>query len=129
MRALLPLPLLLAACATPVAMPVPVPAPADRIAAECRMLEAAQTETAARGLRAWPDILVGCPGHEGTANAMTLAQASAATRAANAARPPEAVRAMGARADMVYRRMITRGVPVTVAEAMAATPEFAAAVR
>jgi len=129
MRALLPLLLVLAACATPAALPVPAPAPVDRIAAECRMLERAQAETGARGLRAWPDVLVGCPGHEGAGNAMTLTQASDATRRANAARPPEAVRAMGERADMVFRRMITRGVPVVVAEAMVATPEFAAAIR
>jgi hypothetical protein len=129
MRTLLILPLLLSACAAPVAAPPAAPAPADRIAAECRLLERAQAETTARGLRAWPDVLVGCPEHDGLGNAMTLAQASEATRRANAARPPEAVQARGARADMVYRRMITRGVPVGVAEAMAATPEFAAAVR
>jgi hypothetical protein len=124
-RAFLPLPLVLAACATP----VDVPAPMDRVAAECRLLEVAHAETEARGLRAWPDVLVGCPGHEGEQNAMTLAQASDATRAANAATAPQAVRALGARADVVFRRMITRGVPVAVAEAMVATPEFAAAAR
>jgi hypothetical protein len=135
MRALLALPLVLAACATPQAMPGPAPiaipaaATADRVAAECRLLERAQAETEARGLRAWPDVLVGCPGHEGLGNAMTLSQASGATRAANAARPPAAVRAMGARAETLFRRMITRGVPVAVAEAVAGTPEFAAAAR
>ncbi len=129
MRALMFLPPLLAACATPVALTAPAPAPADRIAAECRLLERAQAETGARGLTVWTDVLVGCPGHEGARNAMTLAQASDATRAANAADAPQAVRAMGPRADMVFRRMITRGVPVSVAEAMVTTPEFAAAVR
>ena len=131
MRALLSLVLMLAACATPVALPgpAPAPAPADRITAECRLLERAQAETAARGLTVWPDVLVGCPGHAGTQNAMTLAQASQATRRANAARPPAEVQALGARADMVFRRMITRGVPVEVAEALAATPDFATAVR
>ncbi len=129
MRALLLLPLVLAACATPAMVPPPAPTPAERIAAECRLLERAQEETETRGLRAWPDMLVGCPGHEGLATAMTLAQASDATRAANAAPAPQAVKALGTRADMVWRRMITRGVPLAVAQAMVATPEFAAAVR
>lgn len=126
MRALLALPLL-AACAAPVA--APPPPPGNRIAAECRLLEAAQAETAARALRAWPDVLVGCPGHEGARDAMSLAQMTAATRAANAARLPDGARTLGPRADLVFRRMITRGVPVTVAEAMVARPEFAAASR
>ncbi len=129
MRPILALPLLLCACAAPAVVPPPTPDRADRIAAECRLLERAQSETEARGLRVWPDVLVGCPSHAGLGNAMTLAQASEATRAANAARPPETVRTMGARADMVYRRMITRGVPVAVAETMAGMPEFAAAAR
>ncbi len=131
MRSLAALPLLLAACAAPMAVPVaaPQPSPAERIAAECRLLERAQQATAARGLRAWPDVLVGCPGHAEAENAMTLAQASEATRRANAAQLPEAVRAQGARAETVYRRMITRGVPVAVAESLAATPEFAEAAR
>ncbi len=116
------------ACA-PAAVPER-PAPADaaqRVATECVMLERAQAETEARGLRAWPDVLVGCPGHEGLVSAMSMAQASETTRRANAAALPEGLRGAGPRADQVYRRMITRGVPVAVAEAMAATPEFAAA--
>ncbi|MCC5986718.1 MAG: hypothetical protein JJT95_03485 [Pararhodobacter sp.] len=103
--------------------------PAARIAAECAMLERAQAETAARGLRDWPDVLVDCPGHEGLTPAMTMAQASEVTRLANAAALPETLREAGPRADIVYRRMITRGVPLPVAEFMATTPEFAAALR
>ena len=130
MRSLAALPLLLAACAAPMAVPVAAPPSAtERMAAECRLLERAQEATAARGLRAWPDVLIGCPGHAEAENAMTLAQASEATRRANAAQLPEAVRAQGARAETVYRRMITRGVPVAVAESLAATPEFAEAAR
>lgn len=128
MRLLLALPLL-AACAAPAAVPPPAPAPAARIAAECRLLEAASAETAARGLRAWPDVLVGCPGHEGLRDAMSLSQMTEATRAANAARLPDGARTFGPRADLVFRRMITRGVPLAVAEAMTARPEFAAAAR
>ncbi len=129
MRALA-IPLLLAACATAAPAPPPGPGPlAARIAAECRLLEAAQAETTARGLRAWPDVLTGCPGHAGAAPAMTMAQASDATRRANRATLPPAVAAAGARAETVYRRMITRGVPVEVAEAMTSSPEFAATLR
>lgn len=123
--------LALSACAAPPPAPPPPPAAAlpDRIAAECRLLEAAQAETRARGLAAWPDVLAGCPGHPEARAAMSLPQMSAATRAANAATLPPAARALGGRADLVFRRMVTRGVPVPVAEAMTARPEFAAAVR
>lgn len=93
------------------------------------MLERAATEAAQRGMAAPPDILLGCPGHEALRATMSMAQMSAATRTANAAEVPALVQAMGARADMVYRRMITRGVPEAVARDMAQTPEFAAAVR
>jgi hypothetical protein len=125
----LPLILTLAACAQAAPPPAAAPALPDRIAAECRLLVAAQVETAARGLTAWPDVLAGCPGHPEARAAMTLPQMSAATRAASAAALPPAARALGPRADLVFRRMITRGVPPAVAEAMTARPEFAAAVR
>lgn len=107
----------------------PAEALADRIQGECRLLEAAHAAMAARGENPQPDILVGCPGHEGLRDAMTTAQMSAATRRANAAIPPARVQAMGGRADMVYRRMITRGVSPLVASEMAETLEFAQAVR
>ena len=126
--------LALAGCAMPPggavapgAGPVARPPAEGRVAAECRLLERAQAETSARLLRVWPDVLVGCPGHEGLRDAMTLAQMSAATRAANAAQLPPGV-ARG-RAEMVYRRMITRGVPEAVARDMVASEEFAAAIR
>jgi len=123
MRALAVLPLLMA-CVAPAPPGAPLP---DRIAAECRLLEAAQAETRARGLQTWPDVLAGCPGHPQARPAMDLPQMSAATRAANAARLPPGT--AGPRADLVFRRMITRGVPVVVAEAMTTRPEFAAAIR
>ena len=119
---------LLSACAVPGEVPVaPAEARQDRIARECRVLEMAHGVMAARGESPAPDILVGCPGHEALRDAMSMAQMSAATRRANAAVPPARVRAMGGRADMVYRRMITRGVSPDVAARMAETPEFAAA--
>ena len=128
MRALMLLPLL-AACAVAAPTPAPAPAAPDRIASECRLLEAATAETQARGLMAWPDVLEGCPDHPEARAAMSRAQMSAATRAANAATLPAAARALGPRADLVFRRMITRGVPEAVAEAMVNRPEFAAATR
>lgn len=127
---MLALVLLLAGCAAPAVVPEPAPpAGGGRIATECRLLEAAQAESRARGLTAWPDVLAGCPGHADLRPAMTLPQMTAATRAANAAVLPPAVRAMGARAGLVYRRMITRGVPESVAQTLAERPEFAAAAR
>ncbi|HHX88763.1 MAG TPA: hypothetical protein GX700_03150 [Paracoccus sp.] len=119
---------LLSACAAPGQVPVtPAEARQDRIARECRVLEMAHGEMATRGENPAPDILVGCPGHEALRDEMTMAQMSAATRRANAAVPPAQVGALGGRADMVYRRMITRGVSPAVAARMAGTPEFAAA--
>lgn len=127
---MLALVLLLAGCGAPAVAPAPAGGGGGgRIATECRLLEAAQAETRARGLTAWPDVLVGCPGHADLRPAMTLPQMTATTRTANAATLPPAVRAMGARAGLVYRRMITRGVPEAVAQAMVSAPEFAAAAR
>lgn len=119
--------LTLMACAAPPAMTPIAGDAAGRLAAECRLLERAQAETRARGLRAWPDVLVGCLGHEALRDAMSLPQMSAATRAANAAPLPAGV-ARG-RGEMVYRRMITRGVPEPVARDLVTSAEFAAAVR
>ncbi|MCC5972195.1 MAG: hypothetical protein JJU15_19840 [Pararhodobacter sp.] len=122
----------LSACALPGPMVTATPGPAnlqDRITLECRMLERASTEISAGGQVPPSDILVGCPGHEDLRDTMSMAEMSAATRRANAARAPDGVRALGPRADQVFRRMITRGVPVAVAEAMTGTPEFTAAVR
>ena len=125
---LIVLPLLLAACAA-VVPSQPARAPADRVATECRLLERAAMEAVQSGMAAPADILSGCPGHEALRATMTMVEMSASTGAANAAVAPATVQAMGARADMVYRRMITRGVPEAIAREMVQTPEFAAAVR
>ncbi|WP_333831331.1 hypothetical protein [Pararhodobacter sp.] len=126
--AALSLALFLTACALPGQAPLPATdALPDQIARECRLLERAHAAMEARGENPQPDILVGCPDHAGLRDAMSMPGMSAATRRANAAPLPAGVQ--GARADMVYRRMITRGVSLAVAAEMAATPEFAAAVR
>jgi len=123
----LTLALFLAACAAPGQAPRPAADPQDQIARECLLLERASAAMAARGENPQPDILVGCPGHEALRDAMSVAEMSAATRRAIAVQPPAEVQ--GPRADMVYRRMITRGVSDAVAAEMARTPEFAAATR
>ena len=119
----------LAGCAT--ALPMPEPAPqgrAARIAAECRLLESAHAATMARGLSAPSDILVGCPGHEAARDTMPLAAQTAALRAANAAVLPSQVAALGPQAARIYRRMISRGVPESVAADVAQGPLLRAAV-
>ncbi|MFN3647533.1 MAG: hypothetical protein ACK4S2_13635 [Gemmobacter sp.] len=114
----------LAGCAAPVAVPPPGAGNREgRLAAECRLLEAAHAATAARLGQAPPDILVGCPGHEGRRDAMPLAAQSAALRVANAAALPPVVAAAGPAAARAYRRMISRGVPEDVAAGLAQGPQ------
>ncbi|MDP2086661.1 MAG: hypothetical protein Q8K20_15810 [Gemmobacter sp.] len=123
--------LMLAGCAVPVVVPGRVTVREDRagqILAECKVLEAAHAATRARLGSAPPDILVGCPGHEGLRDGMSLAAQSAALRAANAAPLPPAVAASGVQGARIYRRMITRGVPETVAATVAQGPMWQAAV-
>jgi len=98
-----------------------------RIAAECRMLERAHSALIGARGTAPPDIVTGCPGHEGLRDAMPLAQQTRALRAANAAALPDEVRAGGRGAERIYRRMITRGVPEDLARDIARGPEFATA--
>ncbi|WP_323042399.1 hypothetical protein [Gemmobacter sp.] len=129
MRAML-LVLGLAGCAAAVPAPqVAVQGRAGRIAAECRLLEAAHAATRARMGTAPPDILVGCPGHEALRDAMALTAQSAALRVANAAVLPPEVAAAGPQGARLYRRMISRGVPEPVAADVARGPLLAAAVR
>lgn len=123
----------LAACGAP---PQPLDAPhppmadrASRIAAECKTLEAAYTLMQGRGQVAPPDILVGCPGHEALRDTMPLKAQSAALRQANAAVLPPAVQAAGPAGARAFRRMITRGVPVDIANEVSQGALFAAALR
>ena len=123
--------LILAGCAVPVVVPGRVAVREDRagqILAECKVLEAAHAATRAQAGTAPPDILVGCPGHEGLRDAMPLAAQSAALRAANAAVLLVAVARGGPQAGRVYRRMISRGVPEAVAAQVAQGQMWQAAV-
>jgi hypothetical protein len=112
---------LLSACS--LALPERQPMPADRLAAECRLLETAaeRMQTPHDGLRE------GCPGVTDR-DMRPLAAQTASLRAANAAPLPPGV-AAGTRAETVFRRMITRGVPVDLATALAQGDSFAAAAR
>ena len=118
----------LAGCAAPaVQAPVAVPDRGARIAAECRVLEAAQAAMVAQGMAALPDVVAGCPGHSGARDTMPLAAQTAALRVANAAALPPAVQAAGPEGARAYRRMISRGVPEAVAAGVAQGPVWAAA--
>ena len=133
MRLVLALPVVLSACAAVVVVPG---APqrksgdlASRVLLECRMLEEAQATLRARGQTAPSDIVVGCPGHEGVTDSMPLKAQTAALRTANAAQLPASVQRQGTEAARIYRRMITRGVPESLAQEIAQGERFAAAVR
>jgi hypothetical protein len=104
--------------------PAPAPPPLDRIAAECALL----AEAALRmGPAAHPGLREGCPG-ETARDTRPLAEQSRSLRAANAAALPPSV-TPGTRAEAVFRRMITRGVSVPVATALAGGETFAEAAR
>lgn len=116
---------LLTACSTP--GPDRVAPPADRIAAECALLTQAAAEMTLQGLAVHEGLSEGCPGTSAR-DTRPLPVQSASTRAANAAPLPAGL-AAGSRAEAVFRRMITRGVPVTIATALVATDGFRRASR
>ena len=124
---------LLAACAMPMT-PRETP-PADRIAAECRLLAlaaaqmgvqmAAQMDT--QGTPAHDGLQEGCPGVTAR-DTRPLSRQTASLRAATAASLPATV-AAGTRAETVFRRMITRGVPPAIAATLVTHQEFTTATR
>ncbi|WP_417601855.1 hypothetical protein, partial [Pararhodobacter oceanensis] len=81
----------------------------------------------AAGQPAHDGLAEGCPGVTAT-DSRPLSQQSAATRAAVAAALPAGVEA-GSRAEVVFRRMITRGVPLSVATDLTTSDAFATASR
>lgn len=91
---------------------------ADRIAAECALLaNAAQAMSAPHA-----GLLEGCPGVEAR-DTRPLRVQTASLRAAAQAELPANVEA-GSHGEVVFRRMITRGVPVPVAADLATSREF-----
>ncbi|MCB1388726.1 MAG: hypothetical protein H6898_17230 [Rhodobacter sp.] len=127
MRAIVLLLLLLAACTSRPVGSASVPSSLDRIAAECALLARAAEDMAATGAPADPGLREGCPG-ETARDARPLSRQTASLRAATGAALPPSV-AAGTRAEAVFRRMLTRGVPVSVALRLVDDPAFAAAVR
>lgn len=101
-----------------------MPDPATRLAAECALLvEAAQR----MGPQAHPGLLEGCPGTTAR-DTRPLPQQLASLRAAQAAPLPAGI-APQTRADTVFRRLITRGVPVSIATSLSDGPRFRTAAR
>lgn len=107
--------------------PLPPLPSQDRLTAECSLLAQAGAAMTVAGLAVHRGLQEGCPGVS-ERDARPLPQQSASLRSANTAALPQGV-AAGSRAETVFRRMITRGVPVTVAVRLVATEAFASASR
>jgi len=111
----------LAACA-PRAPTQPAAPPVDRLAAECRLLVEAAARMVAGGSAAHDGLTEGCPGSDAR-DTRPLAVQMDSLRAATAAPLPHGMQA-GTRAETVFRRMITRGVPPTLATVLTETVDF-----
>lgn len=100
--------------------PVKVPA---KITTVCALYERALTTTKAASLPAPLDIVIGCPGRTSLKSQMSRRERADAVRSALSAPLPVAARSsdIGRR---LYQRMISRGVPVEIAERMTTTSEF-----
>ncbi|MFY0596429.1 MAG: hypothetical protein JXQ85_08370 [Cognatishimia sp.] len=93
-------------------------------ASECRLLELAYKVTLAQKDAAFSDILVDCPGYETWEFQMTTRDNSNAFRDAMGAQLPVKVQMGGDEAKALFQRMISRGVPLDVAEGMVDTRAF-----
>ena len=122
MRHALILALILTACAQGVPPPPP-----DRLDAECRLLASAAATMAQAGIAVHDGLREGCPGSS-VGDQRPLAEQMASLREATAAALPPGVAAR-TRADTVFRRMITRGVPAPLAARLTATADFRLAAR
>lgn len=119
--------LTLAACSAGAPAPRAAPTGAARIAAECALLTQAGTMMAAAGNPAHDGLLEGCPGSTAR-DTRPLARQTASLRDGGQATLPPGV-TQGSRGEAVFRRMITRGVPVSLATQLTADPLFAEAAR
>ena len=113
--------LFLGACALALP-PLRAPTTEDRIAAECRLLASAATRMATQGLNVHEGLREGCSGVTAVDTRPLPAQ-TASLRAATAAGLPAGVQA-GSRAEVVFRRMITRGVPPAISASLTNEPDF-----
>jgi len=129
MRHILLLPLALAACTAtaPAPAPVPPPTPEARLEAECALLAHAAGMMSAAGMPPHDGLREGCPG-ETALDTRPLPRQTAALREANSTPLPAGL-IPGSRGEEVFRRMITRGVPVSLAAHLITEPVFAAAAR
>ncbi|MCB1395700.1 MAG: hypothetical protein KDJ98_06915 [Rhodobacteraceae bacterium] len=107
--------------------PPPEPTEQERIVAECQLLDLAAERMTAHEIAVQEGLHEGCPGVTAR-DTRPLADQTAALRIASGAGLPPGVPA-GGRAEVVFRRMITRGVPVEIAYSLAQTPVFRDAVR
>lgn len=98
------------------------------VRAECKLLEVAFKTTKASVGTARSDILSGCPGYEDWPITMTKRDDSRAFRKAASTKLPAEAKAAGKAGKILFRRMISRGVPPEIATHVAAKKEFAAAV-
>ncbi|PTW98924.1 hypothetical protein [Pararhodobacter aggregans] len=119
--------LTLAACSAGAPAPRAAPTGAARIAAECALLTQAGTMMAAAGNAAHDGLLEGCPGSTARDTRPLARQTASLRDGGQAALPPGVAR--GSRGEAVFRRMITRGVPVSLAIRLTADPLFAEAAR
>jgi len=127
MRYLALLPLVLAACVSAAPAVPPPPTGPARIAAECALLAQAASMMAAAGSPAHDGLSEGCPGTEARDTRPLSRQTASLREAGQAALPPAVT--PGTRAEAVFRRMITRGVPVSLAIRLTEDPLFAEAAR
>ena len=109
------------------AAPRAAPTGAARIAAECALLTQAGTMMAAAGNPAHDGLLEGCPGSTARDTRPLARQTASLRDGGQAALPPGVTQ--GSRGEAVFRRMITRGVPVSLASQLTADPLFAEAAR
>lgn len=119
--------LTLAACSAGAPAPRAAPTGAARIAAECALLTQAGTMMAAAGNPAHDGLLEGCPGSTARDTRPLARQTASLRDGGQAALPPGVTQ--GSRGEAVFRRMITRGVPVSLASQLTADPLFAEAAR
>ena len=117
--------LALAACVSNTPPEAPEPTAEDRIVAECALLDRAAAMMAAAGQPPHAGLSEGCPGIAET-DARPVEAQMESLRLANSARLPVGL-VPGTRGEEVYRRMLTRGVPISLAEHLITSPQFAAA--
>ena len=97
-------------------------------APECRLFELAYKVTNTQKGAAFSDILVGCPGYEDWTSEMSIRQNSIAFQKAQNAQKPRKIETGSAAEKFLFQRMITRGVPVDIAQSVVETRVFAKAV-